>query len=57
VHAKQLEMAFLWILNLSDGNHSLLDIAERSGVSFSECESAAALLAQHGLLVPSRRAI
>ena len=25
------EMALLWVLNLSDGGHSLLDIAERSG--------------------------
>ena len=24
--------ALLWVLNLSDGEHSLLDIAERSGV-------------------------
>ena len=50
VHAKEIEMAFLWVLNLSDGGHSLLDIAERSGLSFAQCESAAALLAQHGLL-------
>ena len=27
------QMAFLWILNLSDGQHSLLDIAERSGIA------------------------
>ena len=27
------EMALLWVLNLSDGTHSLLDIAERSGLS------------------------
>ena len=34
-HTKDWEMALLWILNLSDGRHSLLDIAERSGISFS----------------------
>src|SRR5207249_6502869 len=28
------ELAMLWVLNLSDGRHSLLDIAERSGCSF-----------------------
>jgi aminopeptidase-like protein len=26
-------MALLWILNLSDGHHSLEDIAEQSGLS------------------------
>jgi hypothetical protein len=29
-----IEMALLWILNLSDGSSSVLDIAERSGLSF-----------------------
>ena len=28
------EMAMLWLLNFSDGEHSLLDIAERSGTHF-----------------------
>ena len=28
------EMALLWVLNLSDGRHTLLDIAERSSVPF-----------------------
>ncbi len=42
--------ARLWTLNLSDGNHSLLDIAERSGLPFDiVCESAE-LLFQKGLL-------
>ena len=27
--------ARLWVLNFSDGNHSLLDIAERSGIAFA----------------------
>ena len=27
--------ARLWVLNLSDGEHSLLDIAERSGIPFA----------------------
>jgi aminopeptidase-like protein len=44
------EMAMLWILNQSDGRHSLLDIAERSGCAFPAIQRAAALLEQHGLL-------
>lgn len=44
------ELALLWVLNQSDGRHSLLDIAERSGQPFASIQSAAALLADHGLL-------
>jgi aminopeptidase-like protein len=43
-------MARLWVLNLSDGKHSLLDIAERSGILFSTISEAADLLCQKGLL-------
>jgi aminopeptidase-like protein len=43
-------MARLWVLNLSDGKHSLLDIAERSGISFPILSEAADLLCQKGLL-------
>ena len=42
--------ARLWVLNLSDGEHSLLDIAERSGMSFPPIREAAELLSQNGLL-------
>ena len=42
--------AQLWVLNLSDGEHSLLDIAERSGLPFSLIQEAADLLGQNGLL-------
>ena len=42
--------ARLWVLNLSDGEHSLLDIAERSGLPFSMIHDAAELLSQNGLL-------
>ena len=31
----EAELAIISILNLSDGNHSLLDIAERTGIDFS----------------------
>lgn len=44
--------ARLWVLNLSDGKHSLLDIAERSGLPFSEIASAAKLLEDENLLSP-----
>jgi aminopeptidase-like protein len=44
--------ARLWVLNLSDGQHSLLDIAERSGLPFSIIHDAAELLQQSGLLSP-----
>jgi aminopeptidase-like protein len=42
--------ARLWVLNLSDGEHSLLDIAERSGLPFRAVCEAADLLAQSDLL-------
>jgi aminopeptidase-like protein len=44
------EMALLWVLNLSDGNHTLLSIAERSGLRFDAIHEAALLLTEHGLL-------
>lgn len=45
--------ARLWVLNMSDGRHSLLDIAERSGLSFVLLSEAAQLLLQSGLLAPA----
>jgi aminopeptidase-like protein len=42
--------ARLWVLNLSDGENSLLDIAERSGLPFQLIADAAGLLSNHGLL-------
>ena len=41
-------MAMLWVLNLSDGDHSLLDIAERSGLPFDAVADAAARAARRG---------
>ena len=49
------EEALLWVLNLSDGRHSLLDIAERSGQPFNVIRGAAAALAAHGLLEEQSR--
>jgi aminopeptidase-like protein len=48
--AERTEMAALWVLNLSDGGHSLLDIAERAGVDFATVRRAAGALLSHGLL-------
>ncbi len=48
--AEDSELAMLWVLNLSDGDQSLLDIAERSGLRFSSIRQAAHLLLQHHLL-------
>jgi aminopeptidase-like protein len=45
------EAALLWVLNLSDGTHGLLDIAERSGLPFVAVRDAAAALEEHDLLV------
>jgi aminopeptidase-like protein len=45
-----VEMALLWVLSLSDGQHSLLDIAERAGQAFDGVHRAAELLVEHGLL-------
>jgi aminopeptidase-like protein len=44
------ELALLWVLNLSDGRHTLLDIAERSGCDFDTINRAAELLFSHQLL-------
>ncbi|MGH6689262.1 MAG: DUF4910 domain-containing protein [Gammaproteobacteria bacterium] len=44
------EMAMLWTLNLSDGQQSLLDIVERSGLPFMMIAGAAKVLSDHGLL-------
>jgi len=38
------QLALLWVLNMSDGENSLLDIAIRSGCPFSKLRSAADLL-------------
>jgi len=40
----------LWVLNLSDGSHSLLDIAETSGEDFVAVQHAADILHESGLL-------
>ncbi len=44
------ELALLWVLNLSDGEHTLLEIAERSHLTFEMIYHAATMLVEHDLL-------
>jgi aminopeptidase-like protein len=46
------ELALLWVLNLSDGNHSLLDVAERARLDFGTVARAAEVLLEHELIEP-----
>ena len=48
--APKKNMAMLWVLNLSDGQHSLLDIAERADLPFFVVHATADLLQKHGLV-------
>jgi aminopeptidase-like protein len=50
--AAAANMAMLWTLNLSDGQHSVLDIAERADLPFEVVRKTADLLREHGLLKP-----
>jgi aminopeptidase-like protein len=45
-----LQMAMLWVLNLSDGRHRLLDIARRAALPFGTIRHAANALYDAGLL-------
>ena len=49
-NAAAANMAMLWVLNLSDGTHSLLDIAERADLPFALIRRTAELLQENGLL-------
>jgi aminopeptidase-like protein len=44
------QLAMLWVLNLSDGKHSLLDIAERANMGFRLIKDAAEALEKSSLL-------
>ncbi len=46
------ETALLWVLSFSDGEHSLLDIARRSGLEFAAVRQAADALLETDLLAP-----
>ncbi|MBO1325500.1 DUF4910 domain-containing protein [Acetobacter sp. TBRC 12305] len=44
------QMTLLWVLNLADGTHSLLDIADRSGKPFGAVMAATHALSKAGLV-------
>jgi aminopeptidase-like protein len=44
------QMDLLWVLNLSDGRHSVLDIAERAGIPFSRAWGATQICLQADLI-------
>jgi aminopeptidase-like protein len=48
--AEERQMAMLWVLNLSDGGHSLLDVADRAGLPFALVAEVAGTLEGAGLL-------
>jgi len=54
VDGARAQQATLWVLNLSDGHNSLLDIAERSGLTFDDVRRAAHALVEHELLEECR---
>lgn len=51
--AARKQMAMLWALNLSDGEHSLLEIANRAGLPFEQVQAVSQLLLESGLLEKS----
>ena len=51
-HHDRIESALLWVLNLSDRQHTLLEIADRADLDFATVRRAAELLCAHGLLEP-----
>lgn len=48
--SRELQMAMLWLLNLSDGSNSLLEVSENSGIRFNLIQEAADLLIKLDLL-------
>jgi aminopeptidase-like protein len=49
-HTAAMQMAMLWVLNLGDGKHTLLDVAQRARLPFADVRQAADALAGAGLL-------
>lgn len=47
---KDFQMALLWILNLTDGHHTLLDIAKKANMKFETIHRASGRLQECGLL-------
>jgi aminopeptidase-like protein len=53
---KSIQDALLWVLNMSDGKHSLLDIATQSTMELSHLDRAANALSRCGLLAVAPKA-
>ena len=51
--APEAQRAMMWVLNLSDGEHDLLSITDRSGLSFTSVREAADRLLRAELLLPT----
>jgi aminopeptidase-like protein len=49
--AKSNNLGLLWMLNMSDGEHSVFDIAQRANIPFAILNDAAQILEKSGLLV------
>ncbi|NJO94261.1 MAG: peptidase M28, partial [Hydrococcus sp. RM1_1_31] len=47
---KLMKWQLLWVLNLSDGTHSLLEISDRANIPFPLIQEAADALIAGGLL-------
>lgn len=50
--AGEFQMALLWLLNMSDGENSLLDIADRANLPWETTKEAVRALSEVGLLKP-----
>lgn len=48
---KDVQMAILWMLNMSDGSHTVLDICEKSGLDYSVISVAIRKLVEAKLLI------
>ena len=50
VDQRSVELGYLWMLSQSDGEHSLLEVAHRSGLAYDALRSASRALVEAGLL-------
>lgn len=50
---KAFQLAMLWVLNLSDSRHTIMDISEHANIEFDLTNAAANKLVEHGLLKES----
>jgi aminopeptidase-like protein len=50
-NGKDIQMAMLWVLNLSDGSHTTLDICEKSGLEYETIDIAIKKLLESKLLI------